>query len=132
VTVQLCTSSCRAGVSLCGGWGSEARPDLVQVIVQLTSSCPAGVSLCRGWGSVARPDLVQVTVQLTSSCPAGVSLCRGWGSEANCDGAGPGPDFSVWRPWAGSLLEAPVILCGHVLCRKFSGQVSSISFFTLF
>ena len=20
---------------------------------------------------------------------------------------GPGPDLSVWRPWAGSLLEAP-------------------------
>jgi len=29
----------------------------------------------------------------------------GWGSEANSDGAGPAPDLSVWRPWAGSVLE---------------------------
>jgi len=30
----------------------------------------------------------------------------------------PGPDLSVWRPWAGSLLEATVVGAGVVVCLE--------------
>jgi len=40
------------------------------------------------------------------------------GAVAKSSSAGSGPDLSVWRPWAGSLLGARVVGAGVVVCLE--------------
>jgi len=81
--------------------------DIKKVVLRRNRSSKLVVILTRQSGRSER-DKLDVIGQLsyTLLSTVGASLSQ-WSSTRRALSTAPGPDLSVWRPWAGSLLEAP-------------------------